>query len=202
MAGNTLRTAVRLGAVATLLYAARRYYRNWGTTKEEYRRWLPGDELVHRPCVWSTTGVWIDAPESAVWPALLQIGRRRTERSRPERQRLEPGDVVRLAPKGWMGLRDGFTMTVGQVLDDEAIVLCGSPPGCPFESVWSFHVEPRWEDRCRLLIRTRAQLHHPGDLLLTELAGPLIALFARRTLLTIKNLALDSMQAVDMERAV
>ncbi|MFV1362279.1 SRPBCC family protein [Mycolicibacterium elephantis] len=202
MAGNTLRKAARLAAVGALLYAARRYYHNWGTTKEEYRRWLPGDELMYRPSVWSTTGVWIDAPVSAVWPWLLQIGHQSADSLDPEWHRLEPGDVVRLTPKGWMGLRDGLTMTVAQVVDDEAVVLRGRPPGFPWEAVWTFHVEPRWEDRCRVLARTRAQLHHPGDLLLTELAGPITALFMRRTLLTIKRRAQDSLKAAELERAV
>ncbi|HTY27040.1 MAG TPA: SRPBCC family protein, partial [Mycobacterium sp.] len=32
-------------AAAAGLYAARRFYRNWGTTKEECETPLPGDEL-------------------------------------------------------------------------------------------------------------------------------------------------------------
>ena len=33
------------------MLAARRYYRNWGTTKEECESALPGDELVDPPAV-------------------------------------------------------------------------------------------------------------------------------------------------------
>src|SRR5207344_965174 len=72
----TVRTMGAAVGVA-LLYAARRYYRNWGTTKEECRMRLPGDELVGSPAVQSTEGVWIDAPPDAIWPWLVQMGQDR-----------------------------------------------------------------------------------------------------------------------------
>ena len=56
------------------LYAARRYYRNWGTTKEECETTLPGDELVDDPVLQTTEGVSIDAPAADVWPWLVQMG--------------------------------------------------------------------------------------------------------------------------------
>ncbi len=65
----------RIAQIATLmavLYAARRYYRNWGTTKEECQLRLPGDELVGDPVIQVTEAAWIDAPPSAIWPWLLQ----------------------------------------------------------------------------------------------------------------------------------
>jgi hypothetical protein len=64
-----------LALVGATLYAARRYYRNWGTTKEESVMTLPGDELVRPPAVQTTEGVWIDATASAVWPWLVQWAR-------------------------------------------------------------------------------------------------------------------------------
>jgi len=201
-----MRDLVRVSAVAALLYATRRYYRNWGTTKEESRARLPGDELVGRPAVQSTEGVWINAPADVVWPWLLQMGQGRgglysyqtlenliglhydnTDRIHPEWQRLEPGDEVRLAPKGWMGRRNGVTMQVAEVIDKEAIVLRGTPPEFPWDGVWSFHLAPHRDDRSRLLVRTRARLRHPGEVLTTELAGPVTALVARGMLLGIKR---------------
>jgi hypothetical protein len=57
------------GAVAiALLYAARRFYRNWGTTKEECKMHIPGDGAISEPADITTEGIWIDAPPSAVWP--------------------------------------------------------------------------------------------------------------------------------------
>ena len=90
---------------------------------------LPGDELVGRPAVQTTEGVWVDAPASAVWPWLVQMGQdrgglysyqtlenlaglhyRNADRIHPEWQHLAPGDAIRLVPKGWMGLREGIAI--------------------------------------------------------------------------------------------
>jgi hypothetical protein len=199
---------IRVASALALLYGARRYYRNWGTTKAECRIWLPGDELVSQPFVQSTEGVWIDAPVDAVWPWLVQLGQDRggiysdelledllgmdyhnADHLHPEWQRLVPGDRIRLAPPGWLGHRRGVALRVYQVIEREAIVLRGAPPEFPWDAVWSFHVESRWEDRCRLLVRTRAQLRRPGEALLTELAGPVTALTVRGILLGIKRRA-------------
>ncbi len=55
---------VALAAGALLpLYGARRYFRNWGTTKQECRMYLPGDELMRQPVRQSTEGVWIEQRE-------------------------------------------------------------------------------------------------------------------------------------------
>lgn len=104
-----------------MLYGARRFYRNWGTTKEECRMRLAGDELLDGPVVQSTEAVWIDAPAATVWRWLVQIGQdrgglytfeafenfaglqyRNADRIHPEWQELAPGDTVRLPPRvGW-----------------------------------------------------------------------------------------------------
>ncbi|WP_020100072.1 hypothetical protein [Mycobacterium sp. 360MFTsu5.1] len=193
---------------AVLLYAARRYYRNWGTTKEEYRRQLPGDELVGSPALQSTEGVLIDAPVRVVWPWLMQLGEDRAgfytyaglegllsrdyhgdHAIRPEWQRLEPGDPIRLAPPGWLGRSDGVLLRVASVVDKRSIVLRGTPPEFPWDAVWSFHLEPHWDDQCRLLVRTRAGLRHPGQVFVTEAAGPVVSLTVRGMLLGIKERA-------------
>ncbi|WP_178361971.1 SRPBCC family protein [Mycolicibacterium hippocampi] len=199
---------VRIVGAVTILWAARSYYRNWGTTKEECRMNLPGDELIRRPSVQSTEGIWIDAPPSDVWPWLVQIGLDRgglycsgiaevligpdhakADGIHHQWQHLAPGDTIRLTPSGWLGLRHGLTLTVDQVVDGSLLVLRGSRPGMPWDTVWSFHLLPRWEDRCRLLIRTRTRLRHPGEVLGVELAGPMVALLTRGMLLGIKHRA-------------
>ena len=190
------------------LYAARRFYRNWGTTKEECETPLPGDELVGRPAVQTTEGVWIDAPAAAVWPWLVQLGQdrgglysyaalenliglkyRNADRIHPEWQRLAVGDVVRLVPRGWMGLRDGLALPVAQLIEGQSIVLRQEPPQFPFDGVWSFHLQPRWEDRCRLLVRSRSRMRLPGEVVGAELAGPVTSLMTRGMLLGIKRRA-------------
>jgi len=210
MASKLLGVAAGVG----LLYAARRFYRNWGTTKEECRMALPGDELVGKPSVQTTEGVWIDAPPGDVWPWLVQMGQDRgglysyqtledvvgldyknADRIHPEWQRLAPGDKVRLAPNGWMGLPDGIAFTVVDVIEHESIVLSGTTPRLLRDAEWSFHLIPRWDDRSRLLIRTRTRLRHPGEVLATELAGPANAAMTRGILLGVKRRVECQLQA-------
>lgn len=208
----TKRLAQATAGVA-LLYAARRYYRNWGTTKDECRIDLPGDGLVGQPAVQTTEGAWVDASAGAVWPWLVQMGQdrgglysyqalerlaglhyRNADRIHPEWQHLAPGDAIRLVPKGWMGLREGIALRVVDVIDQRSIVLRATPAEHHWDAVWSFHLIPHWEDRCRLLIRTRTRLHHPGDVLATELAEPAKAFITRGMLLGVKHRAERQLQ--------
>ena len=188
------------------LYAARQYFRNWGTTKEECETPLPGDELVAQPAVQTTEGVWIEAPAAEVWPWLVQMGQdrgglysyeklenlaglrhRNADRIHPEWQNLAVGDVIRVVPRGWMGLSDGVALPVAQLIAGESIVLRLQPPDVPVDGVWSFHVLPRWEDRCRLLVRTRLRMRVPGEAVGAEAIGPAMSLMTRGMLLGIKR---------------
>jgi len=196
------------------LLAARRYYRNWGTTKEECDTALPGDELVSQPVVQTTEGISIDAPASAVWPWLVQMGQdrggmytyeklenlvglqhRNADRIHPEWQHLAVGDMIRLVPRGWMGLRNGIALPVVALVEGESIVLRLQPPDVPVDGVWSFHVVAHWEDRCRLLVRTRARMRVPGEALGAEAAGPVMSLLTRGMLQGIKRRAEESRSA-------
>ncbi|HPY24355.1 MAG TPA: SRPBCC family protein [Mycobacterium sp.] len=188
------------------LVAARQFYRNWGTTKDECQTPLPGDELIGQPAVQTTEGVWIDAPAADVWPWLVQMGQdrgglysyeglenlvglkyRNADRIHPEWQHLEVGDVIRVVPRGWMGLSDGIALPVAQVTEGQSIVLRLQPPQLPWDGIWSFHVIPRWEDRCRLLVRSRSRMRAPGEVLGAEAGGPVLALMTRGMLLGIKR---------------
>jgi hypothetical protein len=148
-------TLVRAAGAVGLLYAARRYYRNWGTIKDECQMTLPGDDLVKQPATRTTEGVSVEAPPATVWQHLMQ--------------RTDP------------------TMAVEQTVENSALVLRAAPPQFPWESVISYHILPRLNDRCRLLVRTRIALRHPGQVLLAELAGPATSLRARGMLLGIKH---------------
>jgi hypothetical protein len=114
---------------------------------------------------------------------------RNAGRIHPEWQRIAPGDVVRLSPKGWFAFPDGIALAVTEVVDERAIVLHTAPPGLPWEAVWSFHVIPRGDDRCRLLVRTRVGLRHPGEVLLAEIASPVTAMMTRGMLRGVKRRA-------------
>src|SRR6187397_3299325 len=77
-----MRTATKMLATAAgtaaVLETTRRLVRTpvltWGATEEEAGRSLPGDELLEDPAVVSTRAITIDAPPSAVWPWLVQMG--------------------------------------------------------------------------------------------------------------------------------
>jgi hypothetical protein len=209
-----------VGALAAL-GAARRYYRNWGSTKDECQLPLPGDELLATSSMQLTDAVSIDRCTAQVWPWLLQLGqdraglfsyetlenlsrlrRRSIDDVRPE-WRLVPGDVIRLTPRGSLGLPDGVALTVTAVIDGLGIVLRAEPPELPCSVVWSFHLLPRGADRSRLLVRTRIAFSHPGshprDVVMTEAAGLLAMLMTRTVLLGIRRSA-ASQPAISPER--
>jgi hypothetical protein len=203
----------RAAGVLAVLYGARRFYRNWGTTKEECRMPLAGDRYLDGPVVQTTEAVWIDAPAESVWPWLVQIGQdrggvytfeaveslaglhyRSADRIHPEWQELAPGDSVRLVPRGWLGLRDGIALQVVHVDDHESIVL-RTPSQDMWDAVWSFHAIPHWDNRCRLIVRIRTRLRRPGQVFVDEFVGPVQAFVIRGMLLGIKRRAQQHFQA-------
>jgi hypothetical protein len=72
------RGRVALGslAVAAMLYRLllRRRILNWGATDAEANARLPGDELLEEADGVATRAITIDAPASAVWPWIAQMG--------------------------------------------------------------------------------------------------------------------------------
>ncbi len=70
--------SVALGSIgaAALLYRLllRRPILNWGTTDAEANARLPGDELLEEADGVATRAITIDAPASAVWPWIAQMG--------------------------------------------------------------------------------------------------------------------------------
>jgi hypothetical protein len=110
---------VALAAITAQVVAAvawsRRLWRTWGIDSIEVDRVLPGDDLVAEPTMCDTRGITIDAPPSAVWPWLVQLGYSRggwysydrldtrgesSTRIRPELQHLAVGEVVPTDPDG------------------------------------------------------------------------------------------------------
>ncbi|BEL06012.1 hypothetical protein Q0Z83_042030 [Actinoplanes sichuanensis] len=107
--------------VAAAAYSppARRWYLTWGATSEEAAGSLPGDELLAEPALQSTRAITIDAPPTAVWPWLVQMGSGRggaytydwienlfgldmhsADQIVPQFQQLAVGDVLPLGPDG------------------------------------------------------------------------------------------------------
>lgn len=200
----TFRTAVALLG----LWAARQYYRNWGTTKGEAAMALPGDRLIRSPGVQMTDGISIDVAAEDVWPWLAQIGQDRggfyshesverllgthiidTDRIHPHWQQLAVGDEIRFAPRGWMRQPEGIVFTVDEVEHGQTIVLHARSATSAWDTVVCLYLQSCGKDRARLLIRMRTGLRHPGQVLLTELLSPLAAYLIRGMLQGIKQRA-------------
>src|SRR5579872_6316843 len=71
------RLALVLAPIAFVLAYRRRLRSrvlNWGATDEEAAARLPGDELLEAADGVATRAITVDAPASAVWPWLAQMG--------------------------------------------------------------------------------------------------------------------------------
>jgi pimeloyl-ACP methyl ester carboxylesterase len=193
-------------AVHILLYPLLRgWRRQWGSTQEERGLKLPGDEFVPEPQWTFNHAVSIDAPRSAVWPWLVQLGQGRggfytyeglenvvgcqihnVMDIRPELQRLRVGDTV--VTHG----RSGFGPPVTRLEPERALVLGGPPNEKGSQSTWSFYLLDGLDGATRLLERGRGIA---GKGLLEKLGfGPYLLdpigfVMSKKMLRTIKRLA-------------
>lgn len=208
---DTRKRFAQTAALLTVLYCARRYYRNWGATKAESQMRVPGDTVVGDPAVQTTEAVDIDATATAVWSWLMQMGRDRAEggtrgtegvAGQADKADLRVGDVIRLAPEGWLGLPDGLTLRVAEIAPEKCVVLGAMRSESRWNAVLSFHLQPHWEDRVRLLARARIGLRYPGEVFVLELARPMISLGTRALLLAVKRRAERLAPAVPIRPSV
>ena len=201
-----MRTATKMVATAAGTAAAlettRRLVRTpvltWGATEEEAGRSLPGDELLEDPAVVSTRAITIDAPPSAVWPWLVQMGSGRAgaytydwienlfglgmhsaERIHPEWQNLAVGDVIP-GRESLQGMRV-------EVLDPERALVTRAEDGT---WVWAFVLEDLG-GRTRLLSRNRIAMPDPslGDRIGMAVMEPGSLVMERKMLHGIKERA-------------
>jgi hypothetical protein len=158
--------AAAAGAVAATAGAYRRYLRErvltWGATAEEAARPLPGDDLLEPADVVATRAIRVDAPPSAIWPWLVQMGPGRAgaytydwienlfglhmhsaDRIHAEWQDLEVGDVLRSRDD-----RPGMRV---EILDPERTLSNRSEAG---DWVWTFVLVPE-NGSTRLISRNR-----------------------------------------------
>ena len=144
---------------------SRTWYSSWGASEHEETMTLPGDDIVPEPELTSTRAITIQAPKSAVWPWLVQMGQGRgglysyerlenligcdmhnADHIIPEYQHLEIGDKVRLVPEG----KDLY-FDVARIDPGYAIILSGDNPA----TTWAFILESHENDSTRLLVRWR-----------------------------------------------
>lgn len=76
MAIKTVGRAAAAAAATAVLYRKllRRSILTWGATAEEAQARLPGDELLENADGIATRAITIDAPATAVWPWIAQMG--------------------------------------------------------------------------------------------------------------------------------
>src|SRR4051794_21229438 len=142
----------------------RRPVLTWGATDDEAAARLPGDELLEGADGVSTRAITIDAPASAVWPWLAQMGpsprggaytydwienllgldMHSADRILPEFQHPRVGDEIALGPN---------RMRVGRIEPQRVLAWCSDDGNW----VWSFNLEER-DGRTRLLSRNRYRL--------------------------------------------
>jgi hypothetical protein len=168
---------------------------SWGATPEEATRRLPGDELLEDADVVSTRAVTIEAPPSAVWPWLVQMGSGRagaytydwienlfglqmhsSDRIQPEWQQLQLGDVIP-GKASLPGMRV-------ELLDPEHALATRSQDGT---WVWAFALE-QCDAGTRLISRNRIAMRKPsvGERLGMAVMEPGSLVMERKMLLGIK----------------
>jgi hypothetical protein len=182
MIGILTRRLAFLALSLVLVYATviRPWHFRWGTTDDERRRPLPGDDLMPAPRYRCRRAITINAPPDQIWPWLLQLGQGRggfysydwlenlirldihsVDRIVPELQTLEVGDFIAAEPN------QEFGWVVATLEAPRAMVLrVGSPRTGPAErgsyfdggiaGVWSFVLDPMTDRTTRLIAGYRA----------------------------------------------
>jgi hypothetical protein len=165
----TLGLAVGGAAVLALYrFVIRPWHLRWGATVEEATRSMPGDELVSNPDIAFTRAVTIDAPPSAVWPWLVQMGYRRAgwysydrfdndgihvHRIIPELQTLGVGDVMLTDAGG------GFRVEAIDPGRTLVLKIDRASVGQDLDMSCAITLDPIGEQRTRLLIRVRGKFN-------------------------------------------
>ena len=160
--GKWFGSALLLAGAAALVYVRvlRPWHLHWGATALEAGGAVAGDEFMPDPDLVATRVVEIDAPPSAVWPWLVQMGPgrggaytydwierrlgidiRNTDRIIPELQNLKVGDEVPMP---------GYAMRVERLDPEQAMVIRSSNHAW----VWSFELRPV-NGHTRLISRNR-----------------------------------------------
>ena len=155
--------------------------RTYGSSADERRRALPGDELVEAPQVITNHATTINAPATSVWPWLVQMGWGRGQwyTARwvdrllfprngasadvivPELQDLKVGDVVLDGPP-----EANCSFSVEGLAENRYLVLHSRehlPPGwaqrgAGIDFTWVFVLDDLGDGRTRLLFRCRSRL--------------------------------------------
>lgn len=180
MSARVRRALVAAGVLAAVAVVYRRWiaprHRTWGATPAEATESLPGDDLLPPSAPAVTHAITIDAPPSAVWPWLVQMGQgragfytydwlerlvgadiRNADRIVPAWQDLSAGDVVRLAPEDYAFGTPASYPTVAECDPERALVLLSATD--PPSYSWAFVLRDRGDGTTRFVVRMRS---HPA----------------------------------------
>ena len=169
------RIGIALGvaaATAAALAAVRRASLRWGTSGDETTRPLPGDDLLEAADLQSTRAISIDAPRSAVWPWIAQLGQNRggfytydwlenligcdihsADAVIPELRIRGVGETVNLHPQ--------VALQVAAFEEGDHLVLRGGvgpdgrTEGAPYDFTWAFVLVDAPGEGTRLVVRER-----------------------------------------------
>jgi len=178
----------------------RRWFRHWGATHTEIHREMRGDREVASADYSTTLAITVNAPATALWPWLAQLGCGRgglysydwldrlfgyvdapsADRILPEYQGLSVGDVI---PVGRAG---GFPVTA--IDPGRALVMSGAANG--MEWMWELALYPIDGTSTRFISRNRA--HVPKTVaarLLMLVLEPAAFIMTRKMLLNLKHRA-------------
>ncbi len=204
-----LRPLLLAAGAAALSLQAVHARRHWGATVDEVAAVLPGDEFVPDPAENTTLAVTVATPPERVWAWLVQMGQNRggmysydwlenllglhihsAEEIRDEWQHLAVGDRVVVVPEGYGPMPAGYAFTVARVDPPRALVLRQAPPEHPWNGVWSFHIIPAGNGRCRLLARSRTEVAPQlGVRIATRIGEPVTLVMTRRMLRGVRQRA-------------
>ncbi len=120
MKGFVLGATAAIGGVAAYRGIVVPWWRTWGVDARDVKRTLAGDDIIEAPTAIETRSIEIDAPQSDIWPWLLQMGYGRagwysydsidmagqsSRRIAEAWQTLRVGDVVPTHPGGGFEVR-------------------------------------------------------------------------------------------------
>jgi hypothetical protein len=211
---ESLLGAIQVGGTLILSPVLRGWYNRWGAQPEEIQCTMPGDELVPAPMMGCTRAITIQAPVEEVWPWLAQLGQGRgglysydglenlagcqihsVDRIIPEYQNLEPGDLIRLGPKGYpcfsvVSSEPGRALIlISADPKSEQVVLYTTERGKGYSiATWQFTLKALDEKTTRLFVRQRLAFS-PDLTLLWRLTEPVSFVMERKMLLGIKHRA-------------
>ena len=210
-------------AVAAEAYAAITYLGlTWGSTREERRKTLPGDDLIGDPMLCTNHAVTIDVPPREVWPWLIQMGWGRAgwytyrwvdrllfpdngpsaNGILDEHQHLAIGDRV---PDGRPETDCYFTV---EMLEQDALIVLRSRSHLPprprnawMDWTWTYALTPTERGGTRLHMRSRLTLGPPWLAFLYKAAIGSDFIMGRSHLLGIKRRAEGSVRVPPRVRA-